>query len=131
MMLTKEDLLDLDFAPDYTGMVMAMDVKCLKEEFRNEKYQIVICSGFGCNPHMTSKSTFVEWLDGDAAKYSRDEILGCPKQNSLKNWYALHKDEIHNDSFRRNVEKQMTISDNDMIKLLKPKCDHEENKETK
>lgn len=125
MIFTKNDLLDLNFAPDYTGMVMVMDVSRLKKEFNSDKYQIVTCSGFGCNPHMISNSTFVNWLDGDAAKYSRNEILGCPKQAVLKEWYAKYACDIRNEDFRHEVEKQMAISDEDMIRLLKPKLDRE------
>lgn len=119
MLLTKDDCIkwkgETVFDWDYSGMVMILDVKCMKEQYRDSKYQIVTCGGFGCSPTASTNSTFVCWLiDKDTCKYSRNEIIGCPKREVLKQWFEEYKDQLCEDS-KEIIQRELSLSDQDII----------------
>ena len=124
-LITKDDCIDFNYEMDYSGMLMVLDVKnTVKEKYQTPQYQIVHCSGFGCNPSASTNSTFVMWPDGDRVKYSRNEIIGCPKREVLKQWFNEYGNTIMSSSFLEAIKAELKLTDEDIIteqKQLKEK----------
>ena len=73
---------------DYTGKVMVLNPKCLKDEYKSPKDQLILCeSGFGCSPTASGRKVFGRFLsDGEKCQYDRSDFIGEPKEEHLPDW---------------------------------------------
>lgn len=73
---------------DYTGKVMVLNPKCLKDEYKNPKDQLVFCEhGFGCSPTASGRKVFGKFLsDGEKCQYDRSDFIGELKEEHLPDW---------------------------------------------
>lgn len=73
---------------DYTGKVMVLNPKCLKDEYKNPKDQLVLCEhGFGCSPSASGRKVFGRFLsDGEKCQYDRSDFIGELKEEHLPDW---------------------------------------------
>lgn len=111
MLFTEEDCIKSDIPLDYSVGFLVLDVKnCLKPEYQSAKYQLVTGCGFGCNPCKISNSVFVSWFDDDQSKYTRFEILGIAKAETVEAWRKLYGDEIKPDTWLSSKFK--TLAEN-------------------
>lgn len=100
MLFTKEDCIKVD-NPLYLGDgVAVLDVEeCLKDEYKDAKFQLVTCGGFAADPTTIAAArgsgVFVDWcIDDDHSRYGREAFIGIAKPETVKKWLMLYGDEI-------------------------------------
>ena len=73
---------------DYTGKVMVLNPKCLKDEYKTPKDQLVLCEhGFGCSPTASGRKVFGRFLsDGEKCQYDRSDFIGELKEELMPDW---------------------------------------------
>ena len=79
------------------GRYIILKEEFFKSEFRDEKYQIVLCKGgFGCDPNKIGNAIFVTELNSDPETYRIErcnrDILGFAKDSVV----AEHKEKYCN-----------------------------------
>lgn len=71
----------------YNVNFLVLKPEHLSENYRNEKFQLVLCrGGFGCNPENTGKSVGYSWLDGDRVVGGRDYFYGAASKETIIDW---------------------------------------------
>ncbi|MEG3006729.1 MAG: DUF3849 domain-containing protein, partial [Oscillospiraceae bacterium] len=73
---------------DYTGKVMVLNPKCLKDEYKSPKDQLVLCEhGFGCSPTASGRKVYGRFLsDGERCQYDRSDFIGELKEECMPDW---------------------------------------------
>lgn len=128
MILTKEDCLPIEkWKTNLEVGYCILSPDAMKEEYKNEKYQLVSCGGFACNPRsiaaQTGSGVFVTWcIDDDHSRYEREYILGIAKPETVKGWLERNKDAIncsywpeHHDNMVKALEKYIKKTDQELI----------------
>lgn len=93
-MYTVNDCTDEDvYSEDLQGRFVILKPEFFKEEFRDEKYQLVQCTGgFGCDPKKIGNAIFVKELNENPESYRIErcnhDILGFAKDSVV----AAHKE---------------------------------------
>ncbi|MBQ8218230.1 MAG: hypothetical protein IJZ79_02900 [Bacilli bacterium] len=93
-MYTEHDCTNEDvYSENLTGRYVILKPEFFKAEYRDEKYQLVLCSGgFGCDPTKSGNAIFVKEINDNPEsyrieRYNRD-ILGFAKDSVI----AAHKE---------------------------------------
>ena len=75
---------------DYTGKVVVIDPRYLKDEYKTPEDQLFLATGgFGCRPHARGRKVFGQFLkDGEQACYYREDIIGVLKEEHLPEWVS-------------------------------------------
>lgn len=86
-MYTIHDCTDEDvYRENLAGRYVILKEDFFKPEFRDEKYQIVLCTGgFGCDPNTMGNAIFVRELNSEQETYRLErynkDILGFAKDS--------------------------------------------------
>lgn len=89
-MYTLNDCTDEDvYSTDLQGRFVILKEEFFKKEFKDEKYQLVRCTGgFGCDPTKTGNAIFVKELNDEPESYRIErcnhDILGIAKDSVVK-----------------------------------------------
>lgn len=86
-----------DHEQDYTGKVVVINPKMLKDEYKSPDDQLFVPThGNGCRPHAIGRSVFGHFLkDGESNCYWRQDIIGVLDEKSLPEWAAQKLDELN------------------------------------
>ena len=73
---------------DFTGKVLVMKARSLKEKYWDPKYQLWhASSGFGCDPSKLGTAVYVTCLyDGERTRFSRSDFFGPIRDECLPDW---------------------------------------------
>lgn len=86
-MYTIKDCTDEDaYLIDLKGRFVILSNDYFKEDYRDKKYQLVLCTGgFGCDPSKTGNAIFVKEINDDPASFRINrcdrEILGVAEDS--------------------------------------------------
>lgn len=89
-MYTAKDCTDEDvYGVNLEGRFVILKEEFFKEQFRDEKYQIVLCrGGFGCDPQKMGNAIFVEEVNDNPESYRIErcnhDILGFAKDSVVR-----------------------------------------------
>ncbi len=89
-MYTKQDCTDEDvYSTDLQGRFVIIKPEFFKEEYKDEKYQIVLCTGgFGCDPQKMGNAIVVKELNSEPGTYRIErcnhDILGFAKDSVVR-----------------------------------------------
>lgn len=99
--ITKENCIPIN-NESFIGKVIVLRAESLSPEYRNEQYQILLCTGGnGARPEGLGTSIFCkELFTGEEVKYRRANVMGILREESYPGWL---KDKI---KIEKKLKKQ-------------------------
>ena len=89
------DNVDLSKDNWYEVNFLVLKPESLAKKYRNEKYQLALCTGgFGCNPINSGRMVSCVFLDGDYSAYGRDNYYGAASKETIEYWFKKYHSEI-------------------------------------
>lgn len=85
---------------DYTGKVMVVSTRELKEDYKAPDYQLVLCSGgFGCKPEASGRKVYGKFLfDDEQCQFERADFVGELKQELWPDWLKEKMEQVATNS---------------------------------